>query len=66
MECDILDGKFRDVEEWVRTKQPSSEYGEGTHDGLIGIQNKNFNFKYDYAYKNELEFLGGTYEEEKK
>ena len=64
--CDILDGKFRDVEEWVRTKQPSSEYGEGTHDGLIGIQNKNFNFKYDYAYKNELEFLGGTYEEEKK
>jgi hypothetical protein len=34
---DILNGSFTDVENWVRTKQPSDTYGEGNNSGLLAM-----------------------------
>lgn len=34
---DIIDGTFTDVEDWVRTKQPSDKYGEGQNQGVLAL-----------------------------
>ena len=54
---DILSGKFKEVEEWVRTKQPA-QYGEGNNSGsLLAFLNN----KYFYPYLNYI-LMGEIYE----
>ena len=61
---DILNGTFTDVEEWIRTKQPSDIYGEGQNAGALGlVRIKYYMDTFSGAYISEIKrmLVGGIY-----
>ena len=57
---DILSGTFTEVEEWIRTKQPSDKYGEGQNNGVLAIIRKYYSLDNQiYIADIKRKYIGG-------
>lgn len=57
---DILSGAFTDVEEWIRTKQPSDKYGEGQNNGVLAMIRKYYSLNNQiYIADIKRKYFGG-------
>lgn len=50
---DILEGTFTEVEEWIRTGQPASKYGQGKNPGSLSVFTNFLNLRNMYTYANK-------------